>query len=108
MFGMLMGVRVWVTLKAILRYYVQLAGQTNEKVKFPRHLKDNTDFKLPSKWNGLKRNITTISGRIDLSDCNRLSYSLIFKTYYRMVERFVVHKDSINLILAIASSGLLM
>ena len=32
--------------------------------------------------------ITTISCRIDLSDCNPLSYSLIFRPFYQMVLRF--------------------
>ena len=52
--------------------------------------------------------ITTITCRIDLSDCNYLSNSLIFRPFYRMVVRFVLHKDSISLILAITSRGLLM
>ena len=49
-----------------------------------------------------------ISCQIDISDCSHLSISLIFRPLYRMVVRFVLHKDSISLILAITSSVLLM
>ena len=50
----------------------------------------------------------TISSRINFSDCNHLSKSLIFRLFYRMVVRFVLYKDTISLILAIIRSELLM
>ena len=96
----------------ILKVLCPICRPEKEKVKYQRHLKDNTNSELPSKQVGLKmafsEKITTISCRIDLSDCNHLSNSLIFRPFYRMVVRFVLHKDSISLILAITSSGLLM
>ena len=39
--------------------------------------------------------IMTISHQINISDCNHLSNSLIFRPLYWMVVRFVLHKDSI-------------
>ena len=84
------------------------------QVKFQLHLKDNTYLELPSKQKGLKMDfcgkITTISCQIYISDCNHLhvSNSLIFRPFYWMVARFVLHKDLISLILAITCSGLLM
>ena len=56
----------------------------------------------------LSGKITTISCQIDLSANKSVSNSLIFRTLYRIVVRFVLHKDSISLILAITRSGLLM
>ena len=89
-----------------------LQAKKNEKVKFKRHLKDNTNLELPSKRKGLKmsfdRKIMSISCRIDFSDCNPFSNILIFRPLYRMVVRFVLRKDLINLILAITRRGLLM
>ena len=35
-------------------YYVPFAGQKNEKVKFQRHLKDNTNLELSLKKRGLE------------------------------------------------------
>ena len=52
--------------------------------------------------------ITTISSQIDLRAIEPVSSSLIFRTLYRMVIRFMLRKDSISLILAITRSGLLM
>ena len=53
-----------------------LQANKNAKVKFQRHLTDNANLELPSKRKGLKMafsgKITTISCRIDLSDCNHL------------------------------------
>ena len=75
-------------------------------------MKDNTNLAPSSKREGLKiafnMKIMTTSCRIDLTDCNHLSNSLVFKSFYRMVVCFVLHKSSISLILAITSSGLLI
>ena len=49
-----------------------------------------------------------ISCRIDLRAIEPISNSLIFRPMYRMVVLFMLHKDSITLILAITRSGLLM
>ena len=53
--------------------------------------------------------ILTISCQIDFRAIEPKSNSLDFQTIlYRMVIRFMLRKDSISLILAITSSGLLM
>ena len=75
---------------------VPFAGQQNENVKFQRHLKDNTNLKLPEKrgGGGLKMSlvwkITTISCRTDLRALEPVSNSLIFRPLYRMVVRNVL------------------
>ena len=75
-----------------------MCGPKNEKVKFQRHLTDNTDWEVLLKQKGLKMAISfsgkimTISCQIDLSDCKHASNSLIFRPFYRMVVRFVLHK----------------
>ena len=55
----------------------------------------------------LNKDIRIICKYIGKKDCNHLSNSLMFEPFYWMVVRFVLHKDSISLILAITSSGLL-
>ena len=52
--------------------------------------------------------MTIISCQIDLRAIEPVSNSLIFRPLYRMVVHFMLRKDSINLILAITRSGLLI
>ena len=88
--------------------YVPFASQKNEKMKFQRHMKDNTNLELSSKQKGLKMSlsgkIASISCQIDFNDCNHFSNSLIFRPLYQMVLSFVMRKDSISLILVITRS----
>ena len=67
-----------------LKVLCPICRPKNEKVKFQRHLKDNTKLELPLKKGGLKMSlsgkITTISCRIDLGAIEPVSNSLIFQT----------------------------
>ena len=99
--------------KSFLKVLCPICRLKKRKGKIPTAFERQYYFRTSLKTEGLEYGflvgkITTISCRIDLSDWNHLSNNLIFRPFNRMVVRFVLHKDSITLILAITSNGLLM
>ena len=74
-------------------------------------MKDDTYLELPSKRKGLTiifcGKITTISCRIDMSDCNHLSNNLIFQTPVSNGRTFFATQRFNQFNLAIKSNELL-